>query len=237
MDKLEIFCPMLEKRNKYKIAKLTDLENADFIEGWNDKEFKKQPHVFTAKEESSCFCRVCLMNMREFDMEIKAEQPGKDPVAYQLHRPFKCTLNCCCFLLNPQEIQVNDDSGNNIGKVVQDWRCIDAMCGKTYWKVLNKDDNTEYIIQNNQCCNANMCAPTLCCPVREFGIYDAQEANVVGSLQNLFPGCNLRGCLATDSYKLSFPTDATPDQKALLLGGAFLIEYMLFEKSDNEDGM
>jgi len=239
LDKLEMFCPALQKRNKYKISQLKDVGSSDFTGQWDDKKFKKLPHVMTAKEESTFCCRFCCMNMREFNMKVTAEVQGSDPEVYRFFRPFKCTLLCCCFLINPQEIKVSRGDGTEIGSAKQDWRCVDACLGKTYWKVEDKDGKDLYIIEDNHCCNANCFAPSLCCKVRNMDIYDDKQENKIGAIQNIFPDCTfknlLRICSQTDSYKLVFPTGATPDQKALLLGQLMLIEYVMFEKSNDDD--
>lgn len=236
LDKLEIFCPALQKRNKYKIVALANADDPDFNGQWDDKKFKSLPHVMSAKEESDFLCRCCCMNNREFNMDITAEQPGADPVVFKFFRPFKCSIFCCCMLINPQEIQVNDGAGSPLGVVTQDFRCMPACCGKFYWKVADASGADQYLIEDNRCCNANMFAPSCCCPVHHFDIYAGSEpGDPVGSIENIFPGCNLRACAQTDSYKLNFPSGATANQKALLLGGLMLLEYMLFEKSSEDD--
>lgn len=236
MDKLEIFCPALQKRNKYKIAALSDINNPEFDQKWSKKDFKASPELLKAKEESDCLCRICLMKWREFTMDISSEATGN--VVYKIMRPFKCTLLCCCVMINPQELSISDDQGNVIGRTVQDWQCLPAMCGKTYLKVEDKDGNTQYNIEHNQCCNANAFNPAVpcLCPVNHFSIMSADMTQEVGGLDNIFPGCNFEGLCSpdTDNYKLTFPTDATPDQKAMLLGSTVLIEYLFFEKGSEE---
>lgn len=234
-DKLEIFCPALQKRNKYKIAVLADVNNPEFDQKWSDSTFKSLPDAMKAKEESDFCCRVFCMNMREFTMDIS----GGDNVVYKIHRPFKCSIYCCCILLNPQELTISDDQGNVIGRTVHDFRCMPACCGKTYLNVEDKDGAVQYQIEHNVCCNANMLNPAYpCCfPINHFGIYNADMTQEVGSLENIFPGCNFRGLCApeADNYKLTFPTDATPDQKAMLLGSTMLIEFLFFEKSAEDE--
>lgn len=236
MDMLEIFCPALQKRNKYKIAALADVNNEEFDNKWNMDAFKDMKTLLKAKEESDCLCRVCCMNLREFSMDISSD--ADDQVLYKIHRPFKCTMICCCMMLFPQELTVSDGQGNVIGRTVQDFKCIEACCGKTYMKVEDKDGNVQYNVQHNVCCNANMCNPAYpCfCPVNHFGIFNADMSEEIGGIDNIWPGCNFQGLCSpeTDNYKMVFPTDATPDQKAMLMGALMLTEYMFFEASGGE---
>jgi hypothetical protein len=130
-----------------------------------------------------------------------------------------------------------DGNEQKIGTTTQDWRFWQAMCLKRYWKVTDGQDVHQYTVVDDMCCNENCCAPSPCAPVRELAIYKPDEQEVVGSLQNLFPGCNMRMFANTDSYKLTFPEDASADQKAMLLAATFLIEYQLFEKHQDEGEM
>lgn len=236
MDKLEILCPALQKRNKYKIAALTDINHPEFDKTWSKNAFKAAPELLKAKEESDCLCRVCFMNYREFTMDIEAEATGN--VVYKIMRPFKCTMMCCCFMLNPQELTITDDQGSVIGRTVQDFQCVPFLCGKQYFKVEDKGGDVQYNIERNMCCNDNCCNPACpcLCPVQHFSIMSADMTQEVGGLDNIFPGCNFEGLCSpdTDNYKLTFPTDSSPDQKAMLLGATILIEYLLFEKGAEE---
>jgi len=240
LDVLEIFCPMLQKRNKYKVAKLPEGKGDDASD-WEDKTFKKalkKGGIFTIKEESDLCCRLCCGPFREFRAKVTTSKKAggeKQTVAY-FHRPFKCTMYCVFCALFPQEITTEDASGKELGKTVQDYRFIDACCGKRKWAVHDGDGNKKYIIEDNICCNANMCAPSCFCPVRKLDILDGDdESKVVGSIMNIFPGCNMRGFFGTaDNYKLVFPEDADPAMKMQFMASMVLIDFMLFEKSENE---
>ena len=51
----------------------------------------------------------------------------------------------------------------------------------------------------------------------------------------MFPGCNFRGlCTRADNLQLAFPSTAPPEHRAALLGAAFLIDYIFFEKGTGD---
>jgi len=136
-------------------------------------------------------------------------------------------------------LTVKDDQGNEVGKVQQHWDCLKAMCNKTYHKVYDKAGEEQYVMERDMCFNSN-CGNMLCpCifPVHHFGIFKPGNLEEeVGSLENIWPGCNFQGLCKpdADNYKLTFPTEATPDQKALLLGATMLVEFMHFEKGSED---
>jgi hypothetical protein len=111
-------------------------------------------------------------------------------------------------------------------------------CGgcRTNWTVEDKNGEIKYNIQDDSCCNANCCAPSLCCPVRKLHIFDASGKNEVGALYDYFPGCGLRGCFGTaDNFRLVFPDNATPEMKTALVSAVVLIDMMLFEKKEDNN--
>jgi len=241
LDVMEIMCPALQKRNKYKVAAMPE-GLGDEADNWEDKTFKKalkKAPLFTLKEKSEFLPRLCCGSWREFTIAVTASKKAggsKERIA-EFKRPFKCTMNCGCCMLNPQEISAEDKDDKILGRTVQDWRFCDQYCAKIHWKVNDADGETKYVIENSQCCNANMFAPTMCCPTYRLDIFDASEENVVGSLIDYWPGCTTRGCLGTaDNFKLEFPADASPAMKTQLLASVILIDFMLFEKSE-EDGV
>ena len=59
----------------------------------------------------------------------------------------------------------------------------------------------------------------------------------VGEMQNIFPGCNCR-CLGgdmTSNYILKFPPSASGEDRALMLGGLFLQEFLHFERKEENN--
>ena len=93
------------------------------------------------------------------------------------------------------------------------------------------------MIERDVCCNANCLAPTCCCPIHKLNIKDSSEQNVVGSLENIFPGCSLRTlCCGNliDNYRLQFPATASAEDKANILGALFLIDYMIFANASED---
>jgi hypothetical protein len=96
---------------------------------------------------------------------------------------------------------------------------------------------TTHVIEQDVCCNANCLAPTCCCPIHKLNIKDPSEERVVGSVENIFPGCSIRTLFCSnliDNYRLTFPTNATPEDKANILGALFLIDYMVFANADED---
>jgi len=83
-----------------------------------------------------------------------------------------------------------------------------------------------------------MFAPSICCPVRTIDILTPDENETkVGSIVNVFPGCNIRAWRGTaDNYILNFPEAASPTDKLNLLGALVLVEYMVFEKKPTKGG-
>lgn len=233
MDVLEVCCPACERRNRYKV---NQLQNGFPTDHWDDKQFWSSPEVFNVQEESECLTRCCCGGHRALKLHINT--PTDVPVLL-IDRPFKCTLFCCCCLLNPQELSVQDPNGKHMGQAVQDFKCSDVWCCKRHVKLMDKNGETRYYIEDNTCCNSNCCAPSCCCPVHKMPILNPAKEEIPGSvLSNVWPGCNCRGVAGgatNDNYRFEFPPDATAADKALLLGGLFLVEYMWYERRNKDD--
>lgn len=242
LDLLDIFmpqCPM--KQNKYKVGSYKKGERGEDPDSWEDKKFKKMlktGKLFTIKEKSECSDRFCCGSYRGFTASVtstKGAGGGSKVKVAKITRPFKCTMICCCFMINPQEISMEDHNGLAIGRTVYDFRLPDACCLKRRWKVTNgKTEEAQYYLIDDVCCNTNQCAPSCLCPVRTINITD-QVDKPVGFIKDYFPGCNLRGCAGTaDNFRLEFPEHCTPDMKAQLLASTILLDYMLFEKAEDD---
>jgi len=232
-----------ERRNKYQVAAKPEGKGDDPSE-WEDHTFKKQlkhGNLLTLKEESDCCQRQCCRPRHTFKIKIKGGSDTSTDGESLAHfdRPFACTILCCCVLLNPQVLTISI-KGTETGKVIQHWPCMNNLlpCHR-YWRVVDGNGKDVYMIKSDQCCNTNLCAPSCCCPARTIDILTPDQSTKVGSIVDVFPGCNLRGCAGTaDNYILNFPDTATPVDKLNLLGALILIEYMVFEKKpSDESGM
>lgn len=222
-------------RNKYDIGAFP--QGLDPSQPWEDDVFKNQRGLIHAQEESECIDKVCCHRWRAFTMRLHMGQDQHGPEVLRFERPFKCPLLCCCFMPWPQEINaINPQTGEKLGTVKQDWRCCSALCGKMYWKAYDGTGQVTHVFERDVCCNSNMCAPSCCCEIHRINIKDRDEQETVGMVENIFPGCSCRTlCFGNmiDNYRMTFPQNASPEEKATLLSGLMLIDYMIFANADD----
>lgn len=222
-------------RNKYDIGPFP--QGMDPSQPWEDEVFKQQKGLLYASEESECIDKVCCHRYRKFTMNLHMGRGQDGPEVLRFERPFKCPVVCCCAMPWPQEIHaLNPQTGEKLGTVKQDWRCCAALCGKLYWKAYDNVGQVTHVFERDICCNSNMCAPSCCCEVHRIDIKDKNEVETIGSLENIFPGCSCRTlCFGNmiDNYRLTFPPQANAEEKATLLAGLMLIDYMLFANADD----
>jgi len=239
LDLLEVIFGW-EQRNKYGVA-TKPVGRGNSASEWQDDTFRdqlRQGHLLTLKEESECCERQCCRPYHSLSIKVKGGQETRsDGVNLaEFDRPFKCTMVCCGVLCNPQTITAKIN-GNVTGQVVQHWPCSNNfLCCHRYWRVLDADGKDKYMIHQDFCCNENMCAPSMCCPVNTIDILTPDQSQKVGQIVDIWPGCNARGCIGTyDNYIMDFPDAATPTDKLNLLAALILIEYMVFEKKQKKN--
>jgi len=245
LDIWEAFVSFYAKENKYKVAAKPDnFKDIPYSQMTDDlfKEALKKHHVMTMKEKSECCQRILCLNKREFEMKIKPGKATKGQNWDEKHmlsffRPFKCTIRGPCWICCAQEITAKNNLNQEIGRVQEVWKFPGSCCCKRFWHLTDKTGEVKYVMVDDLCSKCNFCAPTCLFPVRSFDLMDPTLTTQVGGLSNIFPGCNsLKGCLGeADNYIIDFPSDASPEDKATILAAAILIDYQLFEKSDNDD--
>ena len=151
--------------------------------------------------QSTCMMRFCCGRNREFTMKMNGVNASGQAFTYIIiDRPFKCTLNFICCVVNPQELTIKNGMGAVVGTVIQDYRCFPALCvpGLTFfYKVLGAAGDARWTVrlQYPTICNScrNCCAPT--CFNRVFTIdvfHAANETAVVGSMRVVWPGWSCR---------------------------------------------
>lgn len=179
-------------------------------------------NVYKAKEDSECCTRMVCGPNRPFDMQIfdNAERE-----VIHLTRGLAC--NSCLFPCCQQSIEIQAPPGNTIGFVNQCWTCI-----KPKFEITDGDGNVALKILGPWCTFS--CAGDV-----EFKVMTPDESVEVGRISKQWSGLLKEAFTDTDNFGITFPMDLDVRCKATLIGAAFLIDYMFFEKKANEenDGM
>ena len=268
---MQFLCGACEKRTSYAVGAYPMQDGADVHVHLDDTAFLTSLNtqgLFEIREDSTCLCRYCCHQHRELRLGFFAprSQVGVDPIDAEMQggfgglgwpegevpmltllRPFKCTINCCCCLFQPQEMNVVDTAANApLGGTTCDWSCclsLRPLCCVPVlrYNVRDATDKTEFQVHVPGCfahdC-VNCCAPCCCNPVCVMPITAPGDGTEIGSIQSHWPGCNMRGigCAgnANNNYAVVWPPQATPEQKARILSAVHLIDLNLFERRGNQ---
>jgi len=201
------------------------------------KFFIGETQVFEALEETDCFCRMCCTAIHPYKMTVKEVQTNEEIVT--LDRPLRCAAGgckCCCY----QEAFVTS-KGANLGSIKENcWYCVPSM------KVFDPAGAELYMISPptcvggiciNCCAEGNPCGKGCC--KQSFRVY-APESRKTGA-DDPYLGSILKKPksamveIFTDAVTMdvSFPKDATPEQKGLLTGVGLFLNSVFFEGNDD----
>ncbi|XP_038061948.1 phospholipid scramblase 1-like [Patiria miniata] len=180
--------------------------------------------VYYAYEESS-FCHRCWCGAgRGFVMHIVDNQYQE---VMRLVRPFKCCAGCCWCAdaaCCSYEINIESPPGQVIGSVRQ----IGSKW-KPMYEIL--DDSRATVLRiGGPCCPCQ----TICCTADvDFKIKGSDGVTDVGKVSKQWGGFFREVITQADNFSCTFPMDMDVRMKATLLGASFLIDYMYFEKENN----
>lgn len=169
--------------------------------------------LYIAAENSSTTQRMCCASNRAFEMRLFDHSRQE---AIRLRRKLACSswmFGCCL-----QKLDVYSDVDLYTGSVVQEWSMsyplfqLRDSCGQVIFRLKGPASATA-------CCGGDYQA--------KFDILSPDCTSNVGSIVHAWDGMS-------SDYKLTvtFPTiEVTTEMKAVILGAAFLLEYMYFETS------
>ena len=185
--------------------------------------------LFKCKEQSGCCQRnYCAPNMRGFLMDIKhvvnagcLDDNFASPFVRAI-KPFKCT----CFCLERPEMIASFNEGNVFGKIKQPFSCSVPI-----FTIHDETNALKYFI-GTDCRQCGYCCGNCTCgkfSEAVFNIYkDQSMGEVIGTIikkvatfSELITNAN--------SYIISFPRDANPKDKLLLIIAGLMIDYQCFE--------
>lgn len=222
-------------------------QKVELLEAFTGFETQNEYHVLneqgvqiaSCKEDTSCLNRQCCGSNRSFELELKT---NADVPLLHIERPH-CSFSSywLCFPLIPQvcclnDLDVKDANQNVIGRVVQKWN---------WWKpkleIEDAGGELLYEIEGPWCLCKFVCCPCAPCALKPmFKVFPAgvehEDENVVASIGAEFSGFTKEVFTDADNFAVQFPPNAPPTHKALLLATVFLLDFMYYEKSPEDQG-
>ena len=192
-------------------------------------------YLFKCSEISGWFMRNCCpSSARSFDMEIKhIASLGQFNANFSknfatANRPFTCTFFC----LNRPEMTITlVDNGQSVGKIRNPFTFFDPE-----FEIYNQNGQLRYFVSASCCQCGLLCANNFFGKMSEviFPIYNGKGGGQVGSIVK--KGAQFQELITdADSYNVNFPSDATPEEKLLLICLGLFIDYIYFEVSPSDD--
>lgn len=219
-----------EKCNKYDI-----MLKPKGVTGLQDQQIAALPKVFFAMENSECCERQCFKPDHAFTIDLFDQQRNK--ILVMDHPNSCCDWTCECFCcgckVNPTTMVFKTPTQAVVGRSERGYRLF--KCTKDTWLDVFDHAGAHRFTFEAACCQFG---PNMCCTEYVFHIHEGKDTNTppVGVLKNVWPGCNAKGlCSKADNLELEWFKDMSIDDKSLLLGAAFHIDFMCFEKQDDDD--
>ena len=187
-------------------------------------------YLFQGKELISCrdySCRAYCHNPFILDINkvTKASPEINSSPFAKLEK--SCSFPCFCFC-RPEAVIKIMTSDKILGQIKMPF-----SMGDTVYHIYNSKNKLKYIIDAEYCqtgiiCMKNICG---CLPEVYFEIYENKDNKnqVTGNIHRI-PGKFENFMHVLDCYQITFPINATGEERFLLLCAVFLIEYQVFRK-------
>ncbi|XP_034340476.1 phospholipid scramblase 1 [Arvicanthis niloticus] len=174
--------------------------------------------VYFAVEDTDCCTRNCCGASRPFTLRI-LDNLGREVMT--LERPLRCSS--CCFPCCLQEIEIQAPPGVPVGYVTQTWHpCLP--------KFTLQNEKKEDVLKV-----VGPCVVCSCCSDIDFELKSLDEESVVGKISKQWSGFVREAFTDADNFGIQFPLDLDVKMKAVMLGACFLIDFMFFERTGNEE--
>ncbi|XP_052043609.1 phospholipid scramblase 1 isoform X1 [Apodemus sylvaticus] len=174
--------------------------------------------VYFAVEDTDCCTRNCCGASRPFTLRI-LDNMGREVMT--LERPLRCSS--CCFPCCLQEIEIQAPPGVPVGYVAQTWH----PCLPKFTLQNEKKEDVLKIV--------GPCVVCSCCSDIDFELKSLDEESVVGKISKQWSGFVREAFTDADNFGIQFPLDLDVKMKAVMLGACFLIDFMFFERTGNEE--
>lgn len=202
------------------------------------KYFIGSEQVAHSLEDTDCFCRMFCNSIHPFKMNVK--ELNTEASLLEVDRPLACmpgACKCCCY----QEATIT--SG---GEVMGTMKETCYFCVPEF-HIFDHDGKGMYKMHQPTCCGGccvnccaegNPCCGKGCCKV-PFHLFPFDQSNTdgaaeVGKILKKPKSLMAEAFTDAESFECTFPKNATPAQKATIVGSALMINAMFFEGNDND---
>ncbi|EGR32419.1 scramblase family protein, putative [Ichthyophthirius multifiliis] len=190
----------------------------------SDENFEHREFIYKFTEEKKFFLQKCCFPPSHRSLEIKGENIYKETII-QIEKPFKCTFLCFArpqMLINYKNLY--------IGKVLEPFTCQIFTCLFHELEIYDKNDSLSYLLKAQLFQGGVFCASCFgnSCQIIEYNIFNRNDEKV-GSIKHIFDGLQKEYCTKADKFGITFPFDATVEEKVLIICATILIDYLLFE--------
>lgn len=177
---------------------------------------KNEEQLLYAQEVSECYVRQCLGANRGFVMKISNSDQQE---ILRLQRPLRCPCGicwwwCCCI----QELNIESPPGTHIATISEDR----SFCCCPGYYVTNDDDSRIIFRLNFSCCLCKFCSD-VCIKV-------TQRGETVAEISKFSSGNCKDVCGTENEFTIKFVKDLHIQDKVIILGSSFLIDYNFFER-------
>jgi len=168
-------------------------------------------------------CRPFKMTVQLRDTDLKVHNTA----FLEIERPCTCTIYC---FGRPVVNVTHVENGTKtyLGKIMNPFKC----CNCDYkLDVYNASNTVAYKIVAKCCQTGILCGTYPCTPCQtvDFQITTA-GGNIVGALQKKTAGFCASLNSLSDNFALTFPSNTTVEDKALLMSAALFADYQWFER-------
>ena len=185
--------------------------------------------LFEFKEKSGLLERYFCFQCRSYTMNVNSVPNYENNTYVKLKGNKQLTLPCLCGCGCGKPVfsmDIQFPQGGRIGRAKMNFnKCFCAICENRI-DILDSNNNLRYVIKPNCFCIGCYCGCFAKCCTIEYHIYE--NNNIVGKLEKLSCDGLKTCCPKADYYLINFPTQATPEDKMLLIVGAILLDYISF---------
>jgi len=195
-----------------------------------EKEYRVVDHagnrLLTAKEDLDCCCRQCRCLFRR-DFDIRIEDPKGDRLFEMTHAFLCCSYFTCCCACCRHRINVIQKDGKDVGAIRSD--CTTCCSCFPSFSVYDAKGDKQYAVKKELDCCASMCGGCSCCCCKAviptgLGIH-GKNGKGKGEIEHMTSMGRKE-----DTYRLIFPKEASEQDRLLLIGATFLVDYTLFDE-------